>query len=220
MNREELHDLVMQLKDGIAAGEVRIRDAKVLASLARVRLGTDGRVDPSTVDPLVNATALAAFSAKAEREMRKVPLRESQVQYFDILEQFFGTPFSEMKAHGLAPARIAEHMASQERMVRAFQSDLDEFASGMHEFWEYHGPIVELHLRDLNCMKSVFGGDVFPSYTANIACSVGLYMDTVVLPDPLLRILSLAKVMPPREAFRLVGEARVVRDGVPRTGTR
>jgi hypothetical protein len=204
MNKDELHDLVMQLKDAITAGEIKIADARVLASLARVRLKADGKVDPATVDGLVRATALAAFATRAEREMKKIPLRESQVQYFDILEQFFGAPFSEMKKHDVSPAQISEHMASQERMVQAFQSNVDEFESGMHEFWEYYGPVVELHLRDLKCLKSVFGGDVFPSYAANIACSVGLYMDTVVLPDPLLRILTLAKVMPPKESFRLI----------------
>jgi len=95
-------------------------------------------------------------------------------------------------------------MVSQDSVVRAFQTDLEEFTSGIHDFWNDYGRVVDLHLADLKCLKSIFGGDIFPSYVANIACSVGLYMDTVVLPDPLLRILSLAKVMPPKEALRLV----------------
>jgi hypothetical protein len=152
----------------------------------------------------VRAAALAAAAAEAEREMRKIPLREVQAQYFDILNQFFGKPFSEMKAHGVTPEQIAGHMASQDRIVRAFQSDLEGFVSGMYEFWGHYAPVVEVHLRDLKCLKSIFGGDFFPLSSGNIACSVGLYMDTIVLPDPLLRVLSMAKVMPPRELFRLL----------------
>jgi hypothetical protein len=33
--------------------------------------------------------------------------------------------------------------------------------------------------------KAVSGGDLFPSYTANIASATALYIDTIVLSDPL-----------------------------------
>jgi hypothetical protein len=204
MDRDELHELVMLLKDGLTSGELKIRDSSLLASLDDVRFSADGKVDSDTVKSDVKAAAIAAGTAKTRREMRKIPLREVQGHYFEILEEFFGGPFSEMKAHGVSPAQIAEDVASRDRMVHAFETDLDEFVSGMSDFWNYYAPVVELHLKDLKCLKSVFGGDVFPSYSANIACSVGLYMDTVILPDPLLRILKLAKVTAPRESLRLV----------------
>jgi hypothetical protein len=205
MNPDELHDLVMLLKNGVAFGEIKIPEGSpTRKSLDRVRLNADGKVDPNTVDSSVRAAARAAAGAKATREMRKIPLRDVQAAYFDILDQFFGKSFSEMKAHGVTPAQAAEHLASQKAIVGAFEAELEEFASGMHEFWEYYAPVVELHLRELKCLKSVFGGDVFPSYSANIACSVGLYMDTIVLPDPLMRILSMAKNTAPRECCRLV----------------
>jgi hypothetical protein len=52
-------------------------------------------------------------------------------------------------------------------------------------------------------LKVIFGGDLFPSYTDNIACSVGLYTDTIVLPDPLHRLTKLRSIMASRELFRL-----------------
>jgi hypothetical protein len=207
MDRNELHELVMLLKAGISSGEIKIpKQSLVHASLEDVRFDADGKVDPSTVNSTVRATALAAIAAKNVREMRKIPLREVQAQYFEILDQFFGHAFSEMKAHAVTPADIAADMASHDRTVRAFEGEMHEFAAGMREFWGHYAPVVELHLGDLKGLKSVFGGDVFPSYTANIACSVGLYVDTIILPDPLLRILSLAKMMRAREAFRMVAK--------------
>jgi hypothetical protein len=195
----------MLLKNGVDSGEIEIPEGShTRESLDRVRLDADGKVDPNTVDSSVRAAARAVAGAKAAREMEKIPLRDVQAAYFDILDQFFGEPFSEMKAHGLTPAQVAEHLASQDAIVGAFEAELEEFASGMHEFWEYYAPVVELHLRRLRCLKSVFGGDVFPSYSANIACSVGLYMDTIILPDPLMRILGMAKVTAPRESCRMV----------------
>jgi hypothetical protein len=202
MDRDELHELVMLLKDDLSSGQLKTPESSSIpASLAAVRFADDGKVITDSVNGAVRAAALAALGAKQHREMRKIPLRDTQSEYFDILDQFFGQPFSEMQKYGLTPAEVAENLSSQESIVRAFQTDLPEFVSGMNEFWDYFGPVVDLHLSDLRSLKSVFGGDIFPSYVANIACSVGLYMDTVVLPDPLLRILTLTSVTPPRESL-------------------
>ncbi len=206
MNQDELHDLVMQLKDGLDSGKLRVRDRTLYESLEKVRISEDGKVDPATVDGNVKAMGLAFSAAQMEKEMREVPLREIQAEYFDLLEHFFGKPFSEMRRNNVTPAQVAEQMASQERIVQAFQSELEEFTSWMNDFWEHFGPIVDLHVSELKCLKAVFGGDVFPSYKGNIACSVGLYMDTLVFPDPLMRILNLARVTDPRESFRLLAK--------------
>ena len=108
--------------------------------------------------------------------------------YFDILDRFFEKPFAEMQKHGLNPVDVANDLASNEKFVKAFESDADEFVSLIREFWHDYGPVVSAHLRRLEALKSVFGGDMFPSYVTNIACSVGLYVDTIVLPDPLMSL--------------------------------
>ncbi len=132
----------------------------------------------------------------ALRKMKKMPLRDVQSKYFDILDSSSGNLFSQMRQHGVSPQTMADQVASKDELVSAFRSDLPDFASGIREFRKIFGPVVETHLRDLGCMKSVFGGDVFPSYLTNIACSVGLYMDTIVLPDPLLSLRGDAEPCP------------------------
>jgi hypothetical protein len=204
MERDELHELVLFLKEEIEAGRAKPVDEYTIAALSRVRLADDGKVDARTVDGSVRAFALAIAGAKALREMKKMPLRDVQSKYFDILELSFGNLFSQMTQYGISPQMMADYVASKDELVNAFRADLPDFASGIREFWETFGPVVETHLQDLDCMKSVFGGDIFPSYTSNIACSVGLYMDTIVLPDPLLRLLTLESMMKPNELFRYV----------------
>jgi hypothetical protein len=121
MNRDELHELVMLLKDALACGELKIAEGSgVRESLAAVRLNADGKVDPNTVNGHVRAVALAAAAARSTREVRKVPLRDIQSQYFEILDQFFGQPFSEMKTYGVSPAQIADNIASQDGIRAGF----------------------------------------------------------------------------------------------------
>jgi hypothetical protein len=204
MDRDELHDLVMLLKNEIKAGTVKLSSKETVAALNQVRLAEDGKVDPSTVDASVRACALAAAASKPRREMEQMSLRDVQGKYFDMLDDMFGKLFSEMKRHDLNPQQIADAVSSNEAMVTAFNADLPAFADGIRAFWETFGPVVEAHLRDLGSLKSVFGGDIFPSYTSNIACSVGLYMDTIVLPDPLLSLTTIARSMSGKNRFLYV----------------
>lgn len=204
MEREELDQLMKLFKEEISANRIKIHSEQVLSDLSKVRLASDGKVDPSTVSSSVRAMALAIAASRAQREMRKISLAEVQAQYFEILDRFFGEPFSEMKRHGLDPQIVAADLASRHSIVKAFVDDIEEFAEGIKEFWDLYGPVVELHLKEMPSMKAVFGGDIFPSYVSNIACSVGLYTDTIVLPDPLQRIITFRGISNQKELVRLM----------------
>jgi hypothetical protein len=198
MNPDELDEQMKLLKEEIKAGRVRIRKGlKVIDSLESVRYASDGKVDPDTVDGAVRALARGVAYGRFRREVKKVPLRESQTKYFEILDRFYGGPFAEMKKHGLTPPQVARDMASRPKMVEAFATEAADFFSGIKEFWEYYGPVVEIHVSEMQALKSVFGGDIFPSYVGNVATSVGLYIDTLILPDPLTRTSTFLGPMKP-----------------------
>jgi len=174
VDRDELNERVLLLREEIEAGRLKFREGlKVIDSLKKVRFASDGKVDPDTVDGSVRALALGVAHGRFLREVRKVPLRESQSKYFEILEKFFGVPFAEMNKHNLTPPDVAKHLAAQPTTVAAFAADAEEFSTGIREFWAYYGPVIDVHLRELKALKSVFGGDIFPSYVGNIVTSVG-----------------------------------------------
>ena len=204
MEPDELHDLVMFLNEELTAGRIKVSSKHTVDALARVRPGPDGKVDPSTVDGSVRALGRAALGMKYHREVRETPLRDVQSRYFDILDGSFGAIFEEAKRKGATPQKMADAISSNESMLSAFNSDVVDFTAGLTEFGKSDSvQSSEARLGDLKSVKSVFGGDVFPSYTSNIACSVGLYMDTVVLPDPLSRLLTMRAGMAPKELFHL-----------------
>jgi hypothetical protein len=121
--------------------------------------------------------------------MSETSLRDIMAAYFDGLEQFFGAPYAQMKEHDATPAEIATDLASRDSILHAFEAKADEFFGAMAEFWERNRAVVDRYVADLKALKAVYGGDLFPSYqTGNIASSTGLYMDTIVIPDPVLRI--------------------------------
>jgi len=103
MDRDELHDLVISLREKLAAGKLVLRDPGVLHELSEVRFADDGKVDPATVGSSVRATAYASAAADASRAMEQISLQEVQSRYFEILENNFGSTYSEMKRRSLNP---------------------------------------------------------------------------------------------------------------------
>jgi len=86
MDRDELHDLIISLKEKFAAGKLVLRDPSVLRELSEVRFADDGKVDSATVGSRVRATAYASAAADASREMDQLPLQEVQNRYFEIAQ--------------------------------------------------------------------------------------------------------------------------------------
>ena len=165
MDPVELDHLINLLKSELEAGNVMLNSSEIVNSLSKVRTGLDGKVDPSTVDGSVRALARAVAARKNMREQaEKMSLQEVQAAYFDSLSEVFGDVFQEMQRKSANPQVIAEVLASNEKAVAAFVEDMPAFAASIEEFWEEHGPVVQAEIRHLGGMKSVFGGDLFPSY--------------------------------------------------------
>jgi len=111
-----------------------------------------------------------------------------------------------MTTYKLNPAQVARQMASNAKIVQAFTSEQEGFAQGIREFWSANAETVNARVAEMKGLKSFFGGDIFPSYQRNIATSVGLYVDTVVLPDPLLKLGDFIGHVEPVEVFRLIAK--------------
>jgi hypothetical protein len=198
MDKDELNEKLMTLKEYLEQGKIKLPEGlEIINSLKNVRYGTNGKVDPSSVDGLVGSLANIVTMMKYRDELRKIKLIDVQGKYFEILETFFGNPYREMKKHRATPHEIASSVASKESIVKAFTADGENFEKGILEFWKTYGPVVEIHIQDLTGLKTIFGGDIFPSYHNNILSKTGLYVDTIILPDPMLRVAPLFRDMKP-----------------------
>jgi hypothetical protein len=202
MDRDELHELISILKKEFEADRIKVNSADTIEDMGRVRFAADGKIDPSTVSSSVRALALAVAARKHEQEIRKIPLREVHELYFEVIEKFLGPLFEEMKRHGVDAHVMSQVVAKNDKALTAFTSSLEEFSAVISEFWDYYKPVVESHLKDMRSLKVVFGGAIFPSHTVNIASSVGLYTDTIVLHDPLHRLTTLRHTSAPSRMLK------------------
>ena len=199
------------LKQQFEAGKVRIAEGlQVIESLERVRNAPDGSIDLDTVDGLVRSMALAVEVMHDREEMKKsASLAEIQTTYFEFLEKNFGHFHRVMVDRGLTPHDAGVALSRTPTTVAELTCNLDGFLSTIEEFWSSAGPIAIAHVEDMHdTLKGVFGGDLFPSASENIASKCGLYTDTLFLPDPYLRSKHIfERVTDERKAYFLIKHA-------------
>ena len=82
----DIHDAVMDLKRAIEDDKLIIRSAMTIRALARVRLGADGRVDPTTVGPEVRATARAYLAGQQTRQLEAQKAKTKEHRIDDLFE--------------------------------------------------------------------------------------------------------------------------------------
>jgi hypothetical protein len=162
----------------------------VRESLAKMRYLPNGDVDLSTVDARVRSLAFATTAISDRLEIKdRNPLREIQRLYFEHVERNFG-PYHEVAVRrGLTPHHAGRAVSEGSQGARdEITKVAPKFLESIKQLWSYVNVPCCYHLEDLNCLKGIFGGDILPSNETNIASSCGLYLDTILLPDPFLRM--------------------------------
>lgn len=204
---QDLTDRVFLLKEKIAAGKVHIAPHLVedfFRSVEAIRLRPDGKVDPRTVNGEIRAATLAFIAMKQREDMKKSSsLQDIQEKYFEFLFEQFGWLYDEMLKNKVPPYAVARHFSKEAESVDKLFSVIPDFGSAVKDFWENAGEISAYHLQDGQQIKSTFSGDIFPAYEENVVSTAGLYIDTIVLPCPILRVVPLVKVLPKAEVVRL-----------------
>jgi len=206
---ERLQRRLRILVEESKAGKIRFtEDSKgVIDSLVKVKYAPDGSFDLSTVDGAVRSLALGVTAMHDREELKKaISLSEVQRTYFDILYGNLGHFYEVMVEKGMTPHFLASYLAQQEGAVKELNERLPEFLELINEFWDNAADAVQYHVEDMrDSLRGTFGGDLFPSNEENIVSKCGIYIDTVILPDPFLRSEVLFQnSSPDRKAYFLI----------------
>lgn len=154
-------------------------------SLLAVRRGSDGKIDLSTVDSRVRSMAMAAaFAHNREEQKNAISLSDISNHYFEAIERNFKFLIDAAAEKGYDPDQFAQAVSNNAQAVDDLATQIPGFIEALGEYWKGVTDAAHYHIQDLQGSKAVYGGDLFPSYAANIASATGLYIDTIVLSDP------------------------------------
>lgn len=203
----ELRRRLQILKEKMEAGKIVIAEhlsEGFKESFGRVRLGDDGEIDLTTVDGRVRSAAMMVAMMQDRDDLKSATsLAEIQDAYFNRITPMFEGVHKLMLEHGHHPQSMSWALSRDQEHVEANYSLIEPFVSELYEFWEVMSEPARYHLQDLEALKGVYGGDLFPSYEKNIASSSGLYLDTIVLTDPFMNTRGLFSRYSKDEAVRM-----------------
>lgn len=205
---QDLTDRIFLLKKQIQLGKIHIAEHLIdsfNASLNAIQFRDDGLVNPLTVDGKIRAMSLALISIRNREELRKqASLVEIQEAYFNFLYSKFGLIYADIIKHKITPGHCASVMVEDETFVKEFYESLPDLVDAIKEFWGAASDVGTIHLQDGKQLKTTFGGDLFPAHFENIVSTAGLYIDTIVLPCPIIRIAPLLEVFPAKRVVELL----------------
>jgi len=120
--------------------------------------------------------------------MRNNPFLPILSPYFEWLTEIFGNLADEVIKNNISPRDlVADYLSSRHRR-EVLIKDIPGFYKSIFDFWESNYVPIEKEIRQLASFKSRFGGDIGPQSSDAVFQRSGLYFDTLIVPDPLLRI--------------------------------
>ena len=194
-----VRERIIILEEWLKKGKIVIADhlAKDFEeSLRNVKYDQDGNIDLKTVDGRIRSMALTVGQCQREEDVKsQISLYEIQRHYFEIFEKNFGKMYEDMKKNNGNPHLVARWISESDDVQEFSDRTLPQLLDMLYKFWEYFEEANLYHIQDLVSLKGSYAGDLFPSYMSNIASKCGIYLDTIVVPDPYIRMGNFWKLL-------------------------
>ena len=206
---QDLTDRVFLLKEQLETGKLRFANQELEDGFRRsyeaIRLRSDGKVDPTSIDGRIRASTLALIALKQREDAKKsLSLARVQEEYFAFLFREFGWLYDQMKKANATPTAAAEVTSRHDDMMQNLADVLPEMVDAVRGFWSSVSEAAGYHLQDSRQLKAVFAGDLFPAHWENAVSTAGLYVDTIILPCPITRMGSLLKEAPTKQMIKVI----------------
>lgn len=111
--------------------------------------------------------------------------------YFEWLTEEFGHLAHEAIKNNVDAGTIARDYLSNTARRQHFQEDLPRLCQAVEEFWQANRESINANIRTLPGLKARFGGDIGPQTSDSVFQRAGLYFESIIVPDPLLRVARL-----------------------------
>lgn len=112
--------------------------------------------------------------------------------YFEILESFAGPAAEVAGKNNASPGEVARDFVADADARRNFALDVvPRIRNAITTFWSANeGAVHEMRTR-LPGARALFGGDIGPQLADGLFSRAGLYFDTIIVHDPIIRLLQM-----------------------------
>ena len=118
-------------------------------------------------------------------------LQEEFKLYFEKLEKLCGQFIEPCLNGNLPPYMGVNRVALNPTLNREYEKIYPKLLNFVKKFWAKNAVKVNTLIKTLPGLKASLGGDIGPHYKDTSISGAGIYYDTVLIEDPLMKILNL-----------------------------
>ncbi len=114
-------------------------------------------------------------------------------EYFEIIDSFFGSIKHYLGDEDDSHIELGYKIASYPLISDLIADAIDDVGTEITNFWNKHAKTIREFITEQKTLKCVYSGDISPVILENFIKRSVLYIDTVILPDPLFNITAMQK---------------------------
>jgi len=109
------------------------------------------------------------------------------LEYLKLIEDYFGHLFK-AGPEEIDHFAIGEEYAGYRLLSNLISNSLADLGKDIKSFWDANGAALSDELRTLSGMKCLYSGDLSPQNALKLTKRTAMYVDTVLIPDPIYKI--------------------------------
>lgn len=120
--------------------------------------------------------------------MKRSTIQKIYKNYFDIIESYFGSIKHYLGDSEDSHIDLGIHMANYPLISDLMLDSIHDLDSAVFKFWDENARIIFDYTRDQKALKCLYSGDITPVVLENFVKKSALYIDTIVIPDPIFNL--------------------------------
>lgn len=120
---------------------------------------------------------------------KSVKIHKIYEGYFGIIDSYFGGIKHHLNLKDQFPhIKLAERIAGYDFVADLILDATSDLKDTIEEYWAKNAPIVKQHLSESEGLKCIYSGDISPIDLEKFLKRTVLYIDTIILPDPITNL--------------------------------
>ncbi|HVP92175.1 MAG TPA: hypothetical protein VMS94_00380 [Acidobacteriota bacterium] len=114
-------------------------------------------------------------------------------KYFELLHDYFGSIYRTSPSKD--PHKAGVHFANLGLSGKILHDVFPDLRVALMKLWAANAKNLYATIKDLPGLKTCYSGDISPSECFDLISRTGLYIDTTLIPDPLMKLLNIPTEM-------------------------
>lgn len=115
------------------------------------------------------------------------------LNYFDLIDSYFGSIKKYLKEGKYSHERLGKEISSYPFISDLVLDATSDIGDDIFTFWKQNHKTITSYLNGSKNLKCLYSGDLSPVDIDSFVKRSGLYVDTVIIPDPLMNIATFMK---------------------------